>query len=264
MSIPRDAQRSTAVAATKLGRVSLPPTTTKAKASYLSDRLITAIAMGAYSPGEALPSERDLADLFDVSRDTVRAALSTVSELGLIETRRGRGGGNFVARAAWEDIAPNTARRVLEEELPRMADLYDFRCLVEGLIAHTAARRITDADTDAITAALDTFTHSRDMISARTADRQLHAAINAAAHNPHLTVLSAQLTVSATLGFGAEPYTEDFFAQAQTEHAELVDRVLNRDADGAQKSAERHFQLTLATMRASLEKARHNPVESLQ
>ncbi|HTO60042.1 MAG TPA: GntR family transcriptional regulator [Bradyrhizobium sp.] len=49
------------------------------------------IAERRYAPGEALPSEEDLAKLFGVSRVTVRAALETLNTLGLIERRQGAG-----------------------------------------------------------------------------------------------------------------------------------------------------------------------------
>ena len=56
------------------------------------------------------------------------------------------------------------------------------------------------------------------MIEARTVDRRLHGLICAAARNPHLTTLSAHLTAAASLGFGSEPYSEEFVAQASAEH----------------------------------------------
>ncbi|MGJ5233205.1 GntR family transcriptional regulator [Bradyrhizobium oligotrophicum] len=49
------------------------------------------IAERRYAPGETLPTEADLATLFGVSRVTVRAALDTLNELGLIERRQGVG-----------------------------------------------------------------------------------------------------------------------------------------------------------------------------
>lgn len=49
------------------------------------------IAERRYAPGEVLPAEADLAALFGVSRVTVRAALDTLDELGLIERRQGIG-----------------------------------------------------------------------------------------------------------------------------------------------------------------------------
>jgi GntR family transcriptional regulator, transcriptional repressor for pyruvate dehydrogenase complex len=234
------------------GRLWERPTVT----ASLADKLVTAIAVGTYSPGERLPPERELAASLQVSRATLRQALQQVAGLGLLEARRGRGGGNFVATVSWEEVAPEVARRTLEVELPRLEQLFDFRCLVEGTIARAAAARRTDQDVRHLRAALAEFAAVDDMVRARAIDRRLHGLVTAAACNPHLTSLGANLTAAATLGFGAEPYAPEFLAQARAEHEELIHHIAGGDADAAGRCAERHFALTLESMRASLRKAR--------
>ena len=222
----------------------------------VANRLVTAIAVGTFSPGERLPSERELATRLEVSRVTVRQALQRLGELGLVVARRGRTGGTFVTTQAWEDVAPDEARQTLETELPRLKDLFDYRCLVEGLIARTAAERRTPEQRTELTEALAAFaTTGENMVLARAWDRRLHGLVCAAAANPHLTGLSAQLTAAATLGFGAEPYEPEFFEQALHEHTELVAAVIAGDADRAQDVARGHFILTYRTMERSLERA---------
>ena len=49
------------------------------------------LEMGRYAAGERLPSERKLAERFDVSRSTVRRAVERLVHEGLIEVRRGAG-----------------------------------------------------------------------------------------------------------------------------------------------------------------------------
>jgi len=69
---------------------------TSSRVDEITDRLITAIAIGEYLPGARLPVERDLAASLGAGRMTVRAALARLVERGLLETRRGRGGGSYV------------------------------------------------------------------------------------------------------------------------------------------------------------------------
>lgn len=225
------------------------------RSTALADRLVTAIAVGAYSPGERLPPERELAVSLGVSRDTVRQALRHVGVLGLVETRRGRDGGTFVASIAWEEVAPDVARRTLEVELPRLADLFDYRCMVEGMIARAAAERRSARDAEELRGALEEFRRAGSMVAARALDRRLHALVCAAARNSHLAELSAHLTAAVTLGFGAEPYEEEFLAQALSQHEEIVGHVVRGEADAAGRAAQAHFALTLETMRAGLRKA---------
>ncbi|GAA1434913.1 GntR family transcriptional regulator [Microlunatus lacustris] len=225
-------------------------------AGNVAERLVTAIAVGTYSPGERLPPERELAARLAVSRVTVRQALQRVAELGLVESRRGRGGGTFVTAVAWHDVAPAEARRTLEVELPRLRELFDYRCLVEGMIARAAALRRTAADVEQLEGALEEFRRTgADMALARALDRRLHGLVCAAAQNRHLVALSAHLTTAATLGFGAEPYEPDFFVRALHEHEELVGAVVTGDAERAQEVATAHFALTYVTMEHSLRRA---------
>jgi GntR family hexuronate regulon transcriptional repressor len=53
--------------------------------------IATAINDGRYGPGDKLPSERELADDFGVSRPTVRDAMIALEFQGLVEARQGSG-----------------------------------------------------------------------------------------------------------------------------------------------------------------------------
>src|SRR4051794_29044423 len=67
------------------------------------ERLAQSIRLGVLAGGDRLPPERELADTLGVSRVTLREAIGALRAAGLIESRRGRGGGTFV-------VSPRTAR----------------------------------------------------------------------------------------------------------------------------------------------------------
>ncbi len=229
------------------------------KAQALADRLTTAIAVGTYSPGDRLPAERDLAELMGVSRVTVREAIRIVTEIGLITSRRGRDGGTFVTEADWLSVAPDVARRTLEAELPALREFGDFRCLIEGTIARTAAERHTDQDAERLRSRLADFDAQDDPSQARGADARLHTEIAAAARNEHLAVLSVQLSREATLGFGSEPYPLEFLERARREHHDLVEAITGRDTGRAFDVGRAHYALTLEILQAGLDKASAPP-----
>ena len=72
-----------------------PPTTFEETV----ERLGTAIRLGVLAPGTRLPAERDLADQLNISRSTLRQALTTLVQSGHLVSQRGRAGGTFVADA---------------------------------------------------------------------------------------------------------------------------------------------------------------------
>ena len=65
----------------------------------IAERLVTAIALGVFVPGQRLPAEREMAASLGVSRTTVREAISRLAATGQVEVRRGRQGGAFVTAA---------------------------------------------------------------------------------------------------------------------------------------------------------------------
>src|SRR3954464_7977514 len=123
----------------------LEPVKLRSGAEHVADRLVTAIALGEFVPGQRLPSERDLASTLEVSRTTIREAIQRLAALGYVEVRRGRTGGAYVLEAAGPGATEMTGRTPLPGG-PNRGALLDFRQLTEPLIARTAASRLTPDD----------------------------------------------------------------------------------------------------------------------
>ena len=182
----------------------------------LADRIITAIAIGAYSPGDRLPAERELAEGQKVSRVTVRGALKIVRELGLIESRRGRDGGTFVALQNTNNVSPEIPRRMLADEIPKLIAFFDYRCVIEGAVARTAALRHDERQARQLESILTEFCDTQNLSYARELDVKFHRLITEMARNPHLTHLCKQMNARATLGFNSEPYPSAYLQRAKT------------------------------------------------
>ena len=224
-------------------------------ADDVEDRLVTAIALGVYVPGQRLPTERELASMLGVSRTSVRAALQQMTESGYLEVRRGRNGGYFVLA----DWGPSSAEHVSRHLVPNWAEfeaLFDARTLVEPLIARTAAERCSSADAAAISDALDAYLAAPDHDASRLADYALHHAIASATHNPILVDISVDLRARIGLNLGAEPYTEDVRRRAVEQHRLLVDAVTAHRADEAGAIAADHFTLSEGLIRGLAQRAR--------
>lgn len=221
----------------------------------LAERIMTAIAIGTYSPGEPLPSERELAEQQGVSRVTVRGALEIVRERGLLSSRRGRGGGTFVTETDVGQAAPGTTLRMLREEIPRLKAFVDFRCLIAGLEARTAAERRSREQARDLNAILERFLATNDVVEARKIDIELHRLVTSMAGNKQLAAVIAQLNTKATLGFGAEPYPPQYLDRVRAEHAELVGTIVEQDRERAFEVAYRHFSLTFTIIEDAYERA---------
>ena len=228
---------------------------------HVAERLVTALALGEFVPGQRLPTERDLAAALGVSRQVIREAISRLAASGYVEVRRGRTGGAYVLSGTGPE-ADEMIRRTLLPGWEQLERLFDFRTLVEPLIARTAAERRGGVDAARIREALDAYRSAGgDREASSRADGMLHRAVAEATGNPYLADLSDRIRRAVSLGFGAEPYSPSIRERAVHEHGELAEAVIAGDADAAARIAARHFGITEERLRALYERAREAPGE---
>lgn len=235
---------------------------TPSRVDEVTDRLITAIAIGEYLPGARLPVERDLATALGAGRMTVRAALARLVERGLLETRRGRGGGSFV-RDQWPESSNDAVRRTLGHRLAELRDRCDAVCLLQGAVCRAAAEARTDHDIEVLWARFGAYRSATTGLAAQHADSLLHQAISDAAHNPVLTQLLLDLKATVSMGAPAHMWGEPSTMRAMEvralhEHEKIVAAIADGRGDDADALGRTHgsidFQhITIAMRRAGVE-----------
>jgi GntR family transcriptional repressor for pyruvate dehydrogenase complex len=234
------------------GPTVLAPIQLRNAAEQIADRLVTAIALGEFVPGQRLPTERELSTMLDVNRTAVREAMHRLAGAGYLEVRRGRNGGAYV-KSSWGSGSPEMIRRTLAPRWHDFEALFDLRRLVEGMIARTAAERCGAADREPLLATAETYVAAGDDREAsRAADHALHTAVATATGNPYLARLSQQIRAQVSLGFQAEPYSPEIRALAVEQHRALVAAVVDGAADRAAEIATEHFSLTEGALRKLL------------
>lgn len=230
-------------------RPALRPIEIKTAGELIAERLVTAIALGEFVPGQRLPSERELAAMLGVSRATVREATQRLAALGYVSIRRGRNGGTYVQKG-WGPQSAEMVRRTLLPDWERLEMLLDFRALIERQVARTAAERRKPADVRAIQAALAAYEAAgNDREASGNADRAFHLSIARATQNPYLEELSLQTRGAVSLGFGAEPYSPQVRRRALHQHPRLAEAVIEGRAELAATLAQEHFSLTESMIR---------------
>ncbi len=123
----------------------------KIKAVKVSDiiaqKLEGMILDGSYVAGQKLPSERELAKQFEVSRPSLREAIQVLEAKGLINRRQG--GGNFVNQDLQQGLS-DPLFQLLSSHPESQYDLLEFRHAIEGISAYYAALRGTETDFERI------------------------------------------------------------------------------------------------------------------
>jgi len=139
------------------------------------------IKEGRFKAGDQLPSERELAETFKVSRTSVREALRALETQGLVISKTGTG--NFVADLPIESLVAPLARMLIEEK-NALADVFELRKLIEPQIASLAAERATAQDVERMKLLLK---KQREQVERGAtgvdADTELHFAIGQATQN---------------------------------------------------------------------------------
>ena len=215
------------------------------RVELVSRRLSDAIALGLLRDGEQLPSEADLAASLGVATVTVREALSALRQQGLVETRRGRGGGSFVR--APDDPASALLRARLEElSLGELRDLCDHYAAVAGAAARLAADRASEDEITRIRDGADAMRAAGDAGQRRRAEGRFHVEVVAAAQSARLTReeirLQNEVGPLLWLPSGDASTGERAFA----EHVEVTRLIAEGDGVGARAAVEQHVAGALA------------------
>ena len=111
----------------------------------VSRQLRRSIFNGDFLPGQRLPNERNLAEVFGVSRIIIREAIWDLKRSGLVEIKRGAQGGAFVQEMS-HDAVTSVMSDVLNLTKVSPADIMEVRLLLEPAVATLAAQRATVAD----------------------------------------------------------------------------------------------------------------------
>ncbi len=107
------------------------------------EQIAEQIKLGELRVGDRLPSERALAELMQISRPTLREAIKVMQDSGLIDVRRGAGGGMFVAT---ELVPPDLVARRRDLRIHEVAQVLEARRLLEPRVAQLAAARAGEED----------------------------------------------------------------------------------------------------------------------
>jgi GntR family transcriptional repressor for pyruvate dehydrogenase complex len=223
----------------------------------ITDRLITAIAIGEYLPGARLPVERELAASLGAGRMTVRAALARLLERRLIETRRGRGGGSYVLNQ-WPESSTEAVGRTLRARLDDLRDRCDAICRLQGTVCRAAAESRSAHEVSVLRARFEAYQSAESGLKAQQADSRFHLAIMDAAHNDVLKQVLLDLKATVSIGAPAhlwgEPSTmRNMELRALREHKQLLAAIADGRGEDADELARRHgaidFELITTAMR---------------
>ncbi|WP_428241628.1 FadR/GntR family transcriptional regulator [Gynuella sp.] len=153
------------------------------RSEEIRDLLLQQLQDGAIATGERLPSERQLAQQYTVSRPIVREALQALKSQGWVISKRG--GGTYAANGL-ERSAPTLLPEHMDRNIDLQEELLEYRYALEGQTAYLAAQRASEADLKKLERAFLRLQQAHQLKDAQqeaTSDAIFHLAIAEASQN---------------------------------------------------------------------------------
>jgi DNA-binding FadR family transcriptional regulator len=214
---------------------------------HVVDQIQAAILAGSLKPGDLLPSELKLKDMFETSRGTIREALRVLEQKGLVEIKTGVGGGAVVRNVDTGKVT-ESLDLLIQAQKVTFDQLAEFRETVEGQVAALAAERATEADVARLESLLaaaanvlaDPRSDYRQMVRL---DAQLHIAIAEIAGNPVFLAVLKMVHERVLEAFDRYALTQKrVLEENYRDLCELVAAIARSDGKQAFDLARRHVR----------------------
>lgn len=197
------------------------------------------VEKGRFKSGDQLPVERELAEVFRVSRSSVREALRSLESQGFIESRQGDG--TYIARQPVESLVRPLASVILTEKDDQM-ELFEMRRMIEPDLAYLAAERATEEEIAMMEKVLTLQQEQIDRGDYETdVDRNFHYIMARAAKNKALLRITDNII--DLLAESREQYlqVEGRPQKSILRHREVLEAIRARDPERAEKCMLEHL-----------------------
>ncbi len=205
--------------------------------SQIADKLASMISTGMIAEGDILPSERDLAKTYNVSRDSIRGALQILTNQNCIRVNRG----------FRTTVVKGAARRLesggFSNELQNFdaMTVAETRTVVEIAILRSAATNISQKNLDELAAMMELQESVvQDPVAFQIADKEFHTLIYSSGRNDLLAKIATDV-YSYALEFRTLALKEELSTvRSLREHHQIYRSLKNHDPDAAERAIAAH------------------------
>jgi GntR family transcriptional repressor for pyruvate dehydrogenase complex len=235
------------------------PIKPKKVSSQIADKIRASILAGEFTPGDKLPPERELAEMFGVSRPSVREALNMLAAAGLVTSYQG---GGTVVMSLVETSTGNPLAELIRFQQERALDVIEVRKGMESWTAYYAAERALPEDLRRLEEIIDGMQGNLNGLKpSEDLDANFHIVIARATHNIvwlHLmqSLFDAMKEFQQSVWRAVYLTSEDHHLLFR-HHSRIFDRIKARDPAGARDAMIEH--LTFAELRSTAYVTRQQP-----
>jgi GntR family transcriptional repressor for pyruvate dehydrogenase complex len=196
------------------------------------------IKEGDLKPGDALPPERELVKVFNVSRASLREALNSLAGMGFLEMSQKH---RTIVKSLASGRMTEPLHLLIKDDIKTVFELLEVRKAIETWNAYHAAKRAKDDDIARLEKSLDLMrTKIEQRISVVEDDADFHLAIAEGTHNKiqtHLMFSIYDLLKESLGGYYESIRMQDIYDQ----HCKVVEAIKKRDPDLASRRMQEHL-----------------------
>jgi GntR family transcriptional repressor for pyruvate dehydrogenase complex len=209
----------------------------------IAQQLKHAIFEKRIQPGDKLPAERELAEIFHTSRVTIRSAILTLQNAGLVHIKKGTGGGTFVAQDIGAAEVSELLRDIIQWKNISIHHVIEVRGIIEPQVAYNAAENATDEDIRNIWATIRELEHFfKVKMKFQSSDENFHRALADAAKNPLLSVFQAAL-IDILFRFVYDVnWKKEHKKSILLHHTNIAEKVEKKDPEAAMQAMIEHLK----------------------
>lgn len=190
-------------------------------------------------PGDKLPPERSLASTFGVSRNSVRTAIRTLAEQGILESRQGDG---TYVRDGNTNFLEEALLSAVDSECAIFDEVMEYRRIVEPAIARLAARRRT----------LDQLNELKIIVCDQQRrllledgdgdlDARFHLCLARCTGNSLLSGTMQRLNAAYRPGRTADLRSTEWRQFSISSHLRIIDALERQDEDACEREVRNHL-----------------------
>lgn len=209
----------------------------------VAEQIEKRILDGELRKGDRLPTERELAEQFRVSRTAVREAMKILAQKGLVDMRPGRGTIVIDGASAAMQNSIGLMMKLKLGEIGGSDSLVEFRTILEIEIAALAAARTTEKEISVMRMAIDSMDQSlNDADAFIAADNIFHEALAQATQNALIIIL-----INSIVNLLSEQRKQIFEVEGgpqrgQIHHRRILESIIRRDPEAARAAMRSHLQ----------------------
>lgn len=217
----------------------IAPIVSKQKYESVAEQIMLMIRDNTFTEGSYLPTEAELASVFQVGRSSVREAIKSLQIAGILTSSAGKG--TLVTDNAMIAIANYDLGELIMDE-SSLSELIELRCIIEPAAAALAALRRTDEDIALMSETVENMEGVTDKSKLLRLGHKFHSLMLSASKNRSMKQFHDSISLQLLKMRERDFLSSEIFIRDSSTHREILDAIINKEEIKAKELMLKHLE----------------------